>query len=198
VHGKGSLLDQMTGDIWQRFANLRLLYGYMWTHPGKKLLFMGGEFGQWNEWNHESSLDWHLLNSPYHGELMRWVGDLNHFMRTRPALHKLDFSYDGFQWVDGSNSEESVIGYLRRSPDNQWVLVVCNFTPVPRDNYRLGVPVGGYWREALNSDARIYGGSGMGNMGGVEAAPIASHGHFHSVSLLLPPYSVALFEPQPP
>ena len=195
VYGKGSLIRRMPGDDWQRFAGLRSLFGYMWTHPGKKLLFMGGEFGQWNEWHHDSSLDWHLLHSPYHGELMRWVGDLNHFLKTRPALHQLDFSPDGFQWIDGANAEQSVVSYLRRSPDNQWALVICNFTPVPRGNYRLGVPVGGYWRESLNSDAKHYGGSGQGNLGGVEAAPIASHGHFHSLTLTLPPYSVVIFEP---
>jgi 1,4-alpha-glucan branching enzyme len=194
VYGKGSLIGRMPGDEWQRFASLRVLYGYMWTHPGKKLLFMGGEFGQWNEWNHDASLDWHLLQQRYHGELMRWVGDLNRFMRQHPALHALDFSGEGFQWTDASNAEESVLVYLRRSPDHRWVLVVCNFTPVPRYNYRVGVPIGGLWREALNSDAKHYGGSGQGNLGGVEAAPVPAHDHYHSVVLILPPLSVVMFE----
>jgi 1,4-alpha-glucan branching enzyme len=195
VYGKGSLIGRMPGDNWQRFAGLRALFGYMWTHPGKKLVFMGGEFGQWKEWNHDASLDWHLHEQPFHGELARWVGDLNQLLRTRPAMHQLDFSPDGFQWVDGSNSEESVVSYLRRSPDNQWLLVIGNFTPVPRYNYRLGVPTGGAWREVLNSDARIYGGSGQGNLGVVESAPVASHGHYNSLSLTLPPLSVVIFEP---
>jgi 1,4-alpha-glucan branching enzyme len=194
VYGKGSLIGRMPGDEWQRFAGLRALYGYMWTHPGKKLLFMGCEFGQYREWNHDDSLDWHLLQQGYHGELMRWVGDLNRLMRQHPALHALDFSGDGFQWVDASNAEESVLVYLRRSPDNRWVLVACNFTPLPRYNYRVGVPIGGLWREALNSDAKHYGGSGQGNLGGVEAAPVPSHDRYYSVVLTLPPLSVVMFE----
>jgi len=194
VYGKGSLLTKMPGDEWQRFANLRLLYGYMWTHPGKKLLFMGGEFGQWNEWNHDLSMDWHLLENPRHRDLLRWVGDLNRYHRGQPALHSLDFSGDGFQWVDASDSEQSIISFLRRGAQNQWVLVICNFTPVPRYNYLVGVPHGGYWREALNSDATLYGGGGQGNLGGVEASPVPSHGRYHSLSLTLPPLGIVMLE----
>jgi 1,4-alpha-glucan branching enzyme len=194
VYGKGSLLTKMPGDEWQRFANLRLLYGYMWTHPGKKLLFMGGEFGQWNEWNHDVSMDWHLLENPHHRDLLRWVGDLNRYHRAQPALHTLDFSGQGFQWVDASDSEQSIISFLRRGAQNQWVLVICNFTPVPRYNYMVGVPHGGYWREALNSDAALYGGGGQGNLGGVEASPVPSHGRYHSLSLTLPPLGIVMLE----
>ncbi|PZN30421.1 MAG: 1,4-alpha-glucan branching enzyme [Proteobacteria bacterium] len=195
VYGKGSLLRRMPGDEWQRFANLRLLFGYMWTHPGKKLLFMGGEFGQWNEWNHDASLDWHLLDQPLHRALTHWVGDLNRVLRERPALHARDFDAHGFEWIDAHDAEQSVLSYLRRGAHGEMALIVCNFTPVPRHNYRVGVPVPGWWREVLNSDASLYGGSGQGNLGGVEAAPVGSHGRYHSLAITLPPLGMVVFEP---
>jgi 1,4-alpha-glucan branching enzyme len=195
VHGKGSLLDKMAGDVWQKFANLRLLYGYMYGQAAKKLLFMGGEFGQWNEWYHEASLDWHLLEFPSHAGMQQWVADLNHLYRREPALHELDTSWEGFEWVDCNDDESSTLSLLRkgRTP-NQWVLVVCNFTPVPRLNYHVGVPCGGYWRELLNSDAAVYWGSGMGNAGGVEAQPVPVHGRPFSLNLTLPPLSALFFK----
>ena len=189
VHGKGSLIGKMPGDLWQKFANLRLLFAYMFAQPGKKLLFMGGEFGQWNEWTHDVSLDWNLFQeNPLHGDLMRWVADLNRVYRGERALHELDTNLHGFEWVDCNDSEQSTISLLRRaSSSDEMVLVVCNFTPLPRHNYRVGVPHYGTWREILNSDSPLYGGSGMGNMGGVEAAPIPFHGRPYSVNLTLPP-----------
>jgi len=191
VHGKGALIGKMPGDEWQQFANLRLLYGYMWAHPGKKLLFMGGEFGQKREWQHDESLEWHVLQYPLHAGVQRWLGDLNRCYRTQPALYEKDFSADGFAWIDFHDWEESIISFLRhgRHPEDT-VLAVFNFTPLPRLNYVVGVPNGGYWQEILNSDAGIYAGSGMGNMGGVEAAPVAAQGHHHSLALTLPPLSV--------
>ncbi len=195
VHGKGSLIGKMPGDDWQKHANLRLLFGYMYTHPGKKLLFMGSELGQWREWNHEESLEWHLLQYPPHQGLQKWVNDLNHFYRNEPSLHELDFEADGFEWIDCGDWEENVISYIRkcRSTDDI-ILVVCNFTPVPRSNYRVGVLRGGFWKEALNSDAREYGGSGHGNFGGVEASEISCHGKNHSLCLTLPPLSMIAFK----
>jgi 1,4-alpha-glucan branching enzyme len=196
VHGKGSLLGKMPGDEWQQFASLRLLFGYMWTHPGKKLLFMGGEFGQKREWQHEGSLEWHVLQYPLHEGLRRWVRDLNHVYRATPSLYQRDFTPDGFQWIDCNNNDQSVIVYLRRGHDPADVaLIACNFTPVPRDNYRIGVPHGGWWRERLNSDAADYGGSGIGNFGGLEASPLSSHGMTHSVALRLPPLAVLVLTP---
>lgn len=195
VYGKGSLLRKMPGDDWQKFANLRLLFGYMYGHPGKKLNFMGGEFGQWNEWNHDTSLDWHLLEQEPHQGLQRWVRDLNHLYRAQPALHELDFHREGFDWVDFHDWEKSVLSFIRRgSQAHDEVLVVCNFTPVPRHNYLVGVPRRGYWRELLNSDASLYGGSGIGNLGRVESAPIAVQGRYHSVSLTLPPLGVLFLQ----
>jgi len=195
VYGKGSLVGKMPGDDWQKMANLRALYGYMYGHPGKKLLFMGGEFGQWNEWYHETSLDWHLLEYSPHQGVQNWVRDLNHFYKTEPALYELDFSIDGFQWIDFRDSEQSVISFIRKARNNDdIILVVCNFTPVPQYNYRVGVPRGGFWREALNSDSRIYGGSGHGNLGGVEATPVPSHQRYYSISLTLPPLGVLFFK----
>jgi 1,4-alpha-glucan branching enzyme len=188
VHGKGSLLAKMPGDDWQKFANLRLLYGYMYGQPGKKLLFMGGEFGQWNEWSHEASLDWHQTEFPHHAGMQRWVADLNRLYQSEPALHELDCDAAGFEWIDANDPENSTLSFLRkgRSPD-ELLLVVCNFTPVPRPNYRVGVPRGGFWRELLSSDASTYGGTGWGNLGGVEAAPIPYHGRLASLNLILPP-----------
>jgi len=194
VYGKGSMLAKMPGDAWQKFANLRLLYGYMYGHPGKKLLFMGGEFGQWSEWYHERGLDWHLLEDhPRHGGLKRWVKDLNRLYREERALHELDFSPEGFAWIDFRDAENSVISFLRKGVDPAGCLVVvCNLTPVPRYAYRIGVPRPGAWREVLNSNAEIYGGTGQGNYGGVEAEPLPFQGHPHSLSLTLPPLA-ALF-----
>jgi 1,4-alpha-glucan branching enzyme len=191
VHGKGSLLRQMSGDDWQKFANLRLLYGYMYGQPGKKLLFMGGEFGQWNEWYHEESLHWQLLEYPLHASLQRWVEELNKLYKNERALHQLDFDPAGFEWIDSNDSQNSVLSFMRkgRSADDT-VLIVCNFTPVPCYNYRVGVPRGGYWREILNSDAKEYGGSGHGNLGGMEASPIPFHGRPYSLNLTLPPLGV--------
>jgi 1,4-alpha-glucan branching enzyme len=188
VHGKGSLLGKMPGDDWQKFANLRSLFGYMYGHPGKKLLFMGGEFGQWNEWYHETSLDWHLLEYDTHKGLQRWVIDINRLLKSEPALYRKDFSNDGFEWLDLHDWGSSTISFLRKSGDpSDTVLVACNFTPVPRENYRVGVPGDGFWEELLNSDAVDYGGSGMGNKGGVMAEPVPSHGREFSVVLTLPP-----------
>jgi len=193
VHGKGSLIGKMPGDEWQRFANLRLLLGYMWAQPGKKMLFMGGEFGQWREWNHDASLDWHLVEQPLHGGVQRWVGDLNRLYRELPAL-QLDCHPDGFRWIDCNDSEQSLLSMLRFDRSRQRaVLVVCNFTPVPRQNYRVGVPWEGRWSERLNGDAPIYGGTGWGNQGGVEAAPVAAHGQAFSVNLTLPPLTAVFF-----
>jgi 1,4-alpha-glucan branching enzyme len=195
VHGKASLIGKMPGDSWRQFANLRLLYGYMWGHPGKKLLFMGCEFGQRREWTHEGQLEWEVLRFPEHAGVQRWVTDLNALYRAEPALHELDFDKAGFEWVDCSDAEASAISFLRRSRAGRPVLVVCNFTPVPRMNYAVGVPEGGYWRELLNGDAPIYGGSGIGNLGGVEAAPVGAHGRFHSVVLTLPPLAAIFLSP---
>jgi 1,4-alpha-glucan branching enzyme len=194
VYGKGSLLGRMHGDEWQQFANLRLLYGYMWGHPGKKLLFMGGEFGQRSEWQHDSSLDWHVLQYPLHAGVQRWVRELNHFYAASAPLYALDFNWEGFEWIDSNDNESSVIAFLRKS-GGALVLVVCNFTPLMRADYRVGVPRGGYWRERLNSDALEYGGSGVGNFGGVEAAPLPAHGRFHSLALRLPPLGVLFLTP---
>ncbi len=195
VHGKGSLLAAMPGDEWQQFANLRLLYGYQFTLPGKKLLFMGNELADRREWDHERGLDWRLLDHPLHGGVARWVGDLNRLYRSVPALHQLDADPAGFEWVLADEAELGVVAYLRRSRDGGAALVVCNLTPVPRHNLILGVPHGGRWREALNSDARDYGGSGMGNLGGVDAQPVPAHGRPRSLTLLAPPLACVVLVP---
>ncbi len=191
VHGKKALLDKMPGDHWQRFANLRALYGFMYSHPGKKMLFMGGEFGQWWEWNHDDGLQWHLCQQKPHAGLQRYVHDLNWLYRNEPALHEVDFDWTGFQWIDINDAEHSVIAFLRKAHDQQdHVVGICSFTPVPRYGYRIGVPSLGFYRELLNSDAETYGGSNMGNSGGVMAEPIACHGFPNSIVLTLPPLSV--------
>ena len=193
VHGKGSLIGKMPGDDWQKFANLRALYGYMWTHPGKKLLFMGCEFGQRREWAHDAELEWWVLSQKEHGGLRRLVADLNRAYRAEPALHELDFSAAGFQWIDCSDAQHSVIAFLRRPrAGGPSLLVACNFTPVPRSNYTVGVPAAGRWQEILNSDATIYGGAGWGNLGSVDAMPLASHGQPWSVTLTLPPLATVI------
>ena len=194
VYGKRSLLDKMPGDMWQKFANLRLLYGYMYGHPGKKLLFMGGELGQWDEWDFEKSLDWHLLEDDKHRKLRLWLKDLNTFYRTEPAMHQLDFERLGFEWLDIQDWEKSIVSFARRARNPEHVVVsVCNFTPKPRKNYRLGVPSGGQWKEVLNSDALEYGGSGQGNLGGVEANHHPFHGRTDSISITLPPLGCLFF-----
>jgi 1,4-alpha-glucan branching enzyme len=197
VHGKGSLLGRMPGDEWQQFANLRALYTYMWTHPGKKLLFMGGEIGQRREWHHDRSLDWHLLGEgPYHRGLQRLVRDLNHFYRRERALHELDADPTGFAWIDCADWEQSVVSFVRRARDaGDVVIVVCNFTPVPRYAYRVGVPRAGYYRELINSDAGEYGGSNLGNAGGAWAESTPWQGQPYSVALTLPPLAVLALKP---
>jgi len=191
VHGKGSLLGKMPGDAWQKFANLRLLFGYMYAQPGKKLVFMGGELGQGSEWAHDRSVEWHLLDTPEHGGLRRWLQDLNRLYREEPAMHAGDFAGDGFQWIDCNDSVHSTISLIRSSGETaDDVIAVFNFTPVPRANYRVGVPGGRTWREVLNSDARDYGGSGQGNLGVLETTPVPFHGRSHSLNLTLPPLGV--------
>jgi len=196
VYGKRSLISKMPGDRWQQFANLRNLFGWMWTHPGKKLLFMGGEFGQWREWNHDTQLDWHLASEPDHAGLQQWVADLNRYYCSQPALHQRDFTPDGFEWIDSCDSDNSVLTFLRRPADGPPVLVACNFTPLPRYGYRVGVPLAGGWTEVLNSDAAIYGGSGVGNMGRVAAEPVAWHGRPQSLPLTLPPLATVILAPE--
>jgi 1,4-alpha-glucan branching enzyme len=195
VYGKGSLLGKMPGDRWQKFANLRALYGYMYAQPGKKMLFMGSEFGQPNEWAHDGSLPWDLLSDPMHQGLKDWVSDLNHLYRNDPALHELDCDPGGFEWIDCDDAEHSVISLIRKGKSTKdMILFVCNFTPVPRYSYRLGAPRAGYWQEVLNSDSGRYGGSNMGNLGGVETVPIPLHARPQSLTLTLPPLSVSLFK----
>ena len=197
VYGKGSMIRKMPGDEWQKFANLRLLYGFMFGHPGKKLLFMGDEFGQWSEWNHEASLEWHLLNTPFHAGLLRWVRDLNTLYRGQPSLHEFDFNPAGFEWVDCKDSQRSVISFLRRGrSSNDQILFVCNFTPVVRENYRVGVPLEGSWKEILNSDAPLYGGSGQGNFGGLSTIPLPIHCRPYTLNMRLPPLGVVAFQPE--
>ena len=197
VYGKGSLHRKMPGDDWQKFANLRAFFGFMYGHPGKKLLFMGGEFGQTNEWNHEASLDWHLLEmGPYHRGLQRLVQDLNGLYRTQPALYEADFSSEGFQWMDCDDTDASVVSFVRRARDPQdFLLFVCNFTPVVRAGYRVGVPRGGFYHERINTDGAIYGGSNVGNAGNVLAEPIPTHGQPYSLPLDLPPLATLVLRP---
>jgi 1,4-alpha-glucan branching enzyme len=193
VHGKGSLLSKMPGDRWQKFANLRLLLGYLYAQPGKKLLFMGGEIGQWREWDHNTGLDWHLLNYDFHSGLLRWVEDINRLYRNDIAL-QLDTEPAGYEWIDGSDADNSVIAFLRKAASGESILVVCNFTPVPRRDYLVGVPSGGYWKELLNSDGKEYGGSGSGHFGGIHAAARPMHGRDYSLELTLPPLAIEFFK----
>ncbi|AKJ27494.1 1,4-alpha-glucan branching protein GlgB [Caldimonas brevitalea] len=195
VYGKGSLINKMPGDAWQQFANLRAMFGYMWAHPGKKLLFMGGEFGQRREWAHEGELDWALAQAGEHAGVQAFVKQLNRVYRTEPALYQVDFTQEGFEWIVGGDAENSVFAFLRKPAEGgPPVLVVANLTPLPRTNYVVGVPATGLWREILNSDAQEFGGSGWGNLGGVESAPLPSHGQLHSLSLTLPPLSTLYFK----
>ncbi len=197
VYGKRSLLDKMPGDVWQKFATLRLVYAYQWAQPGKKLLFMGGEFGQWREWNHDRSLDWHLLQeSPLHGQLQLLVGELNRLYQEETALHQLDTDAAGFEWIAADDVENSVYAFLRRGRDpRQALLAVFNCTPLPRFDYRIGVPTGGRWAEVLNTDAVCFGGSNQGNVGGVQAAPVSAHGRPFSLTLTLPPLGALYLKP---
>jgi 1,4-alpha-glucan branching enzyme len=197
VHGKGSLLDQMPGDLWQRFANLRLLYGYMWAHPGKKLLFMGDEFGQWNEWNCNTSLQWDLLQWDSHQGLQNYMAHLNHLYRSESSLHELDFEPTGFEWVDCHNHEQSILSFLRRgkNPDD-YLLFCANFTPVPRHGYKLGVPEACWYEEISNSDSAYFGGGNVGNDGGVQALAVPSHGRPASIELTLPPLGAVVLKPR--
>lgn len=191
VHGKGSLIGKMPGDEWQRFANLRLLLGCMYAQPGKKLLFMGSEFGQVREWTHEGSLEWHVLQFPNHAGLQKWVEDLNHAYRSEPALYEIDSDPSGFEWIDCNDADNSILIFMRKAhAHDSAVIVACNFTPVPRADYRVGVPWGGHWHEILNSDAGQYWGGNWGNLGGVEAAPVSWHGRPWSVALTLPALSI--------
>jgi len=195
VYGKGALAGKMPGSGLQKMANLRLLFGYLFAHPGKKLLFMGCELGQWAEWSHESSVEWHLLQFQSHYGVWKWVQDLNRLYRSEPALYELDFENAGFEWVDFGDQDSSVISFIRKGiAPNEKVLVVMNMTPVPRFSYRVGVPEGGFWRELLNSDAQAYGGEGFGNFGGIEALNEPCHHRSHSLSITLPPLSIILFK----
>jgi 1,4-alpha-glucan branching enzyme len=195
VHGKGALLDKMPGDVWQKFANLRLLFGYQQTHPGKKLNFMGQEFGQWQEWRIGHSIDWHLLAYPMHQGVQMWVKDLNRLYRAQPALYEHDFDPQGFRWIDANDADSSVLSYIRYADDpDDFVIVLCNFTPVPRQGYRVGVPKPGYYAELLNSDSSTYGGSNMGNSGGITTEPIPMHGYEQSLSVTMPPLAMLLLK----
>lgn len=196
VHGKGSLMGKMPGDYWQKFANMRLLLAYMYGHPGKKHLFMGIDIGQWNEWNHNSSIEWHLLDFEPHRKLNGFVEDLNRLYRSEKALHELDFDYSGFEWIDFTDSENSILSFIRKSRQNEVLVLVYNFTPVPRYGYRIGVPFAGFYEEVLNSDSEIYGGSNMGNGGGMFADHQPWHGKGFSLNLTLPPLSCLVFKPR--
>jgi 1,4-alpha-glucan branching enzyme len=194
VYGKKSLLNKMPGDSWQKFANLRLLYGYMYAHPGKKLVFMGQEFGQPAEWDHEKPLEWGLLKKQEHLQMQRWVKEVNYLYKTEKALFENDFDSSGFEWVDCVDAERGVVSFLRKSKDKKNILVICNFTPIPRENYKVGVGEKGFWKEILNSDAKEYGGSGRGNMGGLNTSPLPYKGKYYSLSVSVPPLAVLFFK----
>jgi 1,4-alpha-glucan branching enzyme len=195
VHGKGALIDKMPGDVWQKFANLRLLFGYQQTHPGKKLNFMGQEFGQWQEWRVGHSIDWHLLAYPMHQGVQMWVKDLHRVYRAQPALYQHDFDAHGFRWIDANDADASVLSFIRYADDaSDFVVVLCNCTPVPRQGYRVGVPAAGFYGELLNSDSEVYGGSNLGNSGGVTSEPLPMHGFDQSISLTLPPLAMLMLK----
>ncbi|MCA9164475.1 MAG: 1,4-alpha-glucan branching enzyme, partial [Planctomycetales bacterium] len=197
VHGKGSLIAQMPGDLWQKFANLRLLFAYQWTHPGKKLNFMGNELAQWSEWNHDVSLDWDLLQFDTHRGIQKLVADLNHLYREQPAMHQLDHEGGGFEWIDCDNAGDSVFSYMRRGRNaDDLVVVVGNYTPVVRHDFVIGVPRGGFYRELLNTDAGCYGGSNIGNQPGVHASENGWHNRPFSLRMTLPPLSVSVLRPE--
>jgi 1,4-alpha-glucan branching enzyme len=194
VHGKGSLIDRMPGDRWQKFANLRAYYAFMWSHPGKKLLFMGCEFGQSEEWSADQSLDWHLTEYPEHKNTQALVGDLNRVYRATPALYERDCMADGFEWIDGGAQAENILSFIRWDAARKAPCVtICNFSPVPRENYRVGVPMAGHWQEVVNTDSALYGGSGKGNMGGFEAEGVSANGRDHSLALTIPPLATLIF-----
>jgi 1,4-alpha-glucan branching enzyme len=195
VHGKGSLLNKMPGDMWQKFANLRLMFGYMWAMPGKKLLFMGGEVGQWSEWYHEDGIDWNLLDFDFHKGLQKLVRDLNALYRSTPELHSLDFEGEGFEWINCNDGDNSVYSFLRKAKDGKgYIAVICNFTPVPRYKYEIGVPIPGHWSEILNTDAEDYWGSGVGNLGGVKTSPVELHSRPYTLAITLPPLGVVYLQ----
>jgi 1,4-alpha-glucan branching enzyme len=196
VHGKGSMFGRIPGDDWQKAATLRALYGLMYAHPGKKLMFMGAEFGQGREWNYDHSLDWHLLDEPLHRGLREYVKDLNRLYTSEAPLHEIDFDPAGFEWIDCNDSENSVVSFIRRAKNGEIVVAILNFTPVPRDGYRIGVPMAGAYDELVNSDGEMYGGSNLGNQGVVFTEPIASHGHAQSLRLNLPPLGCLWLKPQ--
>jgi 1,4-alpha-glucan branching enzyme len=195
VHGKGSLIGKMPGDEWQRHANLRLLFGYMYAHPGKKLVFMGGEFAQTAEWNHDSQVQWSLMDRPYNHGVRQWVRDLNHICSIEPSLHRLDFAPGGFEWLDSNDRESSVVSFVRRSGTKEGdIMVVCNFTPVPRFGYAIPAPTAGLWRELLNSDGKEYGGSGVGNLGRVRTSLDGDSKNTPTLRLTLPPLGILLLK----
>ncbi|HKT81625.1 MAG TPA: alpha amylase C-terminal domain-containing protein, partial [Vicinamibacterales bacterium] len=188
-------LDKMPGDAWQKRATLRALYGFMYGHPGKKLLFMGSEFGQWQEWSHDRSLDWPLLDDPAHAALRRYVQALNWIYHSEPALHENDFDQSGFSWIDCHDNENSVLSFCRFGKDpSEFVVVLLNFTPVPRSGYRIGVPLAGTYVELINSDSAIFGGSNVGNGGQIESVAAASHGYPHSLQLTIPPLACLILK----
>jgi 1,4-alpha-glucan branching enzyme len=196
VHGKRAMLDKMPNDAWQKYATLRALYGFMYGHPGKKLLFMGNEFGQWREWNHDESLDWHLLDDPAHLGLMRYVQALNSLYNAEPALHQVDFDPAGFKWIDCADAEHSIVAFIRSSREGEIVVGILNFTPVPRADYRIGVPRAGYYAELINSDSTAYGGGDVGNAGGATTEPVAAHGFAQSIRLTVPPLACLFLKPR--
>lgn len=197
VHGKGSLVNKASGDWWQKFATLRLLFGYQYTHPGKKLNFMGQEFGQWREWSEERSLDWHLLELPTHARLQKWMKDLNAFYKSQPAMHQNDFTPEGFKWIEANDADQSIFTYMRFADDPaDFLVIACNFTPIPRHGYRVGVPEAGHYKELLNSDSAAYGGGNVGNYGGVHTDVHTIHGFPHSLSLTLPPLGIVVLQRQ--
>jgi 1,4-alpha-glucan branching enzyme len=195
VHGKRSLISKMPGDAWQKFANVRAFLAFMYGHPGKKLFFMGSEIGQWDEWNHDRSVQWELVQYDFHRKLQDFVAGLNHLYRTHPAFYQIDYQWDGFEWVDFHDYENSIISFIRRPRGRTpFLLFCCNFTPVPRLNYRVGVPDPGTYKEIFNSDSDLYGGSNMGNGGAVGSQPVAASNHYHSLVITLPPLAVVVFE----
>jgi 1,4-alpha-glucan branching enzyme len=195
VHGKGSLVNKMSGDEWQKFANLRAYYGFMWAHPGKNLLFMGGEFGQWQEWNFNAGLEWGALTAPNHQGVQRFIKDLNQLYQNEPALYEDDFEWTGFTWIDANDSDNSVFSFMRNAKStDEFIVVVSSFTPIPRQNYRIGVPKPGFYQEILNSDSEYYWGSNVGNDGGRHTDDAASHGHPYSLSLTLPPLATIMLK----
>ncbi len=194
VYLKGALLSKMPGDVWQKFANVRAFLGYMYAHPGKKLLFMGSEFGDWNEWSHDHGLAWEVLQYDFHRKLQDYNRELNRLYRSHPAFYEIDFDYTGFEWIDFRDVENSIISFLRRDARGRFLVFVCNFTPVPRRNYRVGVPQPGFYREILNSDSSLFGGSNVGNAGGVRSDPLPMHDRPHSINITIPPLAVTAFE----